>query len=821
MFKNASIRNIAIELDKQCLIFSTGVLTEVNNGGNVKPSKKFNFKNGWQKKTKNDFTTIKNTDNAIILHTGTPNNIIAIDWDLYDWNGDEFVLNDDKFTAYNEITSKYAINTFIERSGNRGVHWIYKYDPTKLSIKGGKLVFKRNLLNCGDLKINSGCVFFTGTQYMGINNELKKYESDNTTMEINDIPIEILNYFTYDTNDNNKQHQHINSIKVPEKTDTTSDTPNILFNSKDEIINELGFLKICLSCLDYNNYETWIDVLHSVKHNTEYYNIVHLWSAQSHKYVYNDTQKIIDNGNGEKTIGSIIYRAKHDTHINKFNSLMGAINIKQDTINLLYNFSDLDIANFFYKNHKDNYFYDSTGKIESWFICDDNNLWTRIYKDDPLSLLYNIILYFKNVVKYVQMVIKTKIKITDITDPMYKTYTDLNKNLILYVKATSDVRTYSGTMIILKHLYTNTNITTKIIKQSHNINKFTFLNGYINLTDMTFNKIEKTDYITTNTGYKYNATPHKINFVMDILDKMGEPTHIKYILNIISKCMFGQNTDRRFYVFTGSGANGKSVITDDFIKNSFGQYYKSIRADYFTTSSKAGNATPELADKEYCRILIGSEPEACELLQTAKIKKITGMEEIQTRALYKDEKEWVPQFTPILLCNDIPDFTKIDAAITQRIKIVPFNNKFVDTPITANERKRDPYLKKLINDDNDDQIKQSFIQILLNNYKYELTNNDIHETNTATTNFIETQNPVITFIKAKLIRTNATAFIISSDMYSAYKEFYLSDDNNPINELLSVRKFMISMQYNDFIVETKTGNKKYYKNVVFIVSDDV
>ena len=112
---------------------------------------------------------------------------------------------------------------------------------------------------------------------------------------------------------------------------------------------------------------------------------------------------------------------------------------------------------------------------------------------------------------------------------------------------------------------------------------------------------------------------------------------LQYLKNILSSTLYGLNKRREFYIFTGTGANGKSLISDALMKPALGEYYKTMSANYYTKSdhSAINCATPELADKQYCRALFSSEPEAEEKLQVAKIKSITGLENIPARQLYQ------------------------------------------------------------------------------------------------------------------------------------------------------------------------------------------
>ena len=57
----------------------------------------------------------------------------------------------------------------------------------------------------------------------------------------------------------------------------------------------------------------------------------------------------------------------------------------------------------------------------------------------------------------------------------------------------------------------------------------------------------------------------------------------EYFLLILSSYVYQvKNNKKKFYVLTGSGANGKSVL-NNFIKNCFGKYFQSMNVASLTS----------------------------------------------------------------------------------------------------------------------------------------------------------------------------------------------------------------------------------------------
>jgi putative DNA primase/helicase len=252
------------------------------------------------------------------------------------------------------------------------------------------------------------------------------------------------------------------------------------------------------------------------------------------------------------------------------------------------------------------------------------------------------------------------------------------------------------------------------------------------------------------------------------------------------------------------------MLCADLIKPALGSYYKELDASYYTQATKSGAATPDMANKEYSRVLVASEPETSEKLQSAKIKGLTGLEPINSRPLYKDTLEWTPQFTPIMLCNEKPDFNKFDNAIAQRVKLIPFTSKFVDNPKLSFEYLLNKNLKCELNDDIDESIRQSFMYILLEHYESNITINDDIISLEATQEFIDSQNPLNDFIKTHLQKDNAEDALYN-DVYEEYK-FYYTSGGFENNKMMNKINFSKCLKINN--IEVK---KKGIKNISYIL----
>jgi P4 family phage/plasmid primase-like protien len=169
-------------------------------------------------------------------------------------------------------------------------------------------------------------------------------------------------------------------------------------------------------------------------------------------------------------------------------------------------------------------------------------------------------------------------------------------------------------------------------------------------------------------------------------EKPGEPsTYLDsrvrdYTLRFLASCLSGEVREEKFYFWTGSGANGKSKITD-LITSTLGGYSKTMDVAFLTTKrGSSSSASPELEAIRYARFVSMSEPERDDQIYVGKLKQITGGDTMTSRGLFKDTTEFKPQFKLMLMCNELPKLAGNDGGVHRRIEVVDFISKFTDNP---------------------------------------------------------------------------------------------------------------------------------------------
>ena len=218
-----------------------------------------------------------------------------------------------------------------------------------------------------------------------------------------------------------------------------------------------------------------------------------------------------------------------------------------------------------------------------------------------------------------------------------------------------------------------------------------FDNGIFDLEKNEFRKGKPEDFVSMSVKYdycdKYSKNRNKILLFFE--DIMPEKSNREVLLIYLSYCLLGINKNEKFMIFTGGMRNGKSTLSK-LLELTFGDYYSEIQNNLLTNDrGKPGIASPELCELIKKRIVISSESEGNQKINSGIIKGATGNDNIRCRSLFSNEiMKYRPFFKLILLCNDIPEVDKPnDEAYWKRLWSLYFPTTFVDNPKENNEKK--------------------------------------------------------------------------------------------------------------------------------------
>ena len=211
----------------------------------------------------------------------------------------------------------------------------------------------------------------------------------------------------------------------------------------------------------------------------------------------------------------------------------------------------------------------------------------------------------------------------------------------------------------------------------------------IDLRNGLVRPISKTDYFTyrCDVNYTKKKSPEMLEIIGKIMCNNAE--NIKYLQKILGYCLTGDISARVYFILYGVGANGKSMILN-LMNKILKEQYQAVSKCVFINNNTGKTGGSEVLQLKDCRCATFSETEANDALNEAIIKMISGNDTITARGLYKDPVSFIPQCKLMLCTNFKPDFNGNDRANVDRVRLVPFNARFVDNP---NPNKPNEFIK--------------------------------------------------------------------------------------------------------------------------------
>jgi P4 family phage/plasmid primase-like protien len=300
--------------------------------------------------------------------------------------------------------------------------------------------------------------------------------------------------------------------------------------------------------------------------------------------------------------------------------------------------------------------------------------------------------------------------------------------------------------------------------------------------------IEPEDYISTTCGYPYpTSNAAKKAEVVKFLKSLHENDETyAYLLKMLAYTCIGGNPLQLFFILTGAGGNGKGMLMK-LMKLAMGAYYGTVMIDLFTRAHDESKPSPTLVKVRTSRLVVAEEPEPYQKFKDGFLKMLSGHTPITCRLLHSNHViTYVAQFVVFLLCNAIPEFASIDAAVARRIHIVPFPFNFRAHPTAPNERLADPDLDGNIHGK---AWRNEMILLLLDHISPTLEKCPAVEL--ATADFIDRADPVAAFLRDFYVEDDKAARIQSEDLRRHYNEQYPTQQQSQFEFKQSLDKLKV------------------------------
>jgi len=390
-------------------------------------------------------------------------------------------------------------------------------------------------------------------------------------------------------------------------------------------------------------------------------------------------------------------------------SLNKAVNAVNEDDNKIYGFADYDLAKIVHHycgclfvccNISDNIWYEF--KNHHWVSC-DNGTTLRNFISETLRQKY---LSISNKLTEINKVKKSKKIgrmlhiIGTVTEKFGKTN---DKNNI---------------MRECRELFYKRDFEERL---NENVHLICFANGIFDSNTMTFRDGTPEDMCSMTTGVPLlPLTEEEETYKRDILQRMiydplGSDVGGYFLLNL-ALALVGKRMKRIMFGLGTSDA-GKSTICKATL-NSFADYVYTFNAGCLAhTNSLQDEAqrmrwTLLIAKK---RIIFSNEMKSNASLDGEMIKKISGGDPIIGRGHCQNEVKYLLDFLTVCMANDLPKITPYGEALSTRVRVIPYEKKYVPNP--TNDMELQMIDKDVLEAElNSDLFKRVFVNLVINRY---------------------------------------------------------------------------------------------------------
>ncbi len=148
----------------------------------------------------------------------------------------------------------------------------------------------------------------------------------------------------------------------------------------------------------------------------------------------------------------------------------------------------------------------------------------------------------------------------------------------------------------------------------------------------------------------------------------GDKDLARFLQSWFGYCLSGYTTEQKMTVFFGFGANGKSVLLET-MKYVMGGFGAQTPAD--SLLQRQNEQTNDLAALIYKRFVVAAESDEGKALAEARVKAMTGGDEIVCRKLFEEFQSFTPKFKLNLATNSKPRVIGADHGVWRRLLLIP------------------------------------------------------------------------------------------------------------------------------------------------------
>ena len=179
-----------------------------------------------------------------------------------------------------------------------------------------------------------------------------------------------------------------------------------------------------------------------------------------------------------------------------------------------------------------------------------------------------------------------------------------------------------------------------------------------------------------NVAYDSDASTEIFQSFVERIQRQ-KPEMVKFMQRMAGYMLTGEVSAHCFFFFFGYGRNGKTTLAE-LLYWMMGTYATVLPKETLMLAKRdPGAAAPDLMLLKGCRFAMTAELEEGSRFDESRIKMLTGGDTMSARNPYGLYASWTPTAKLVIVGNHKPIISGSDRGIWSRVRLVPFEEKFV------------------------------------------------------------------------------------------------------------------------------------------------
>lgn len=221
-------------------------------------------------------------------------------------------------------------------------------------------------------------------------------------------------------------------------------------------------------------------------------------------------------------------------------------------------------------------------------------------------------------------------------------------------------------------------------------------NGVVDLRTGTLRPRRPEDCIFTIVDVEYDPDANTDLMEEVVSQAMASPAKTRFMQKLLGYAITGEVEEEIFVVFTGSGRNGKGVISQ-LLAEILGLLYVDMNAGIISCDRQVSNIDAETSKLLGARVAVFKELNVGEKMKKDRVQLLSGGDGIPCCKKYCDAMTIKPRHLCILETNHMPEIDQVIPSIMERLICVHFPVSFTNLlpgeAETEFRRQCDPSLK--------------------------------------------------------------------------------------------------------------------------------